>query len=569
MPQKKRLLRGLDDFQKLIEGGGYFVDKTLLIKEVLDDEHQVVLLPRPRRFGKSLNLSMLANFFDITQPNNQHLFEPYKIWKTGERYTKQRGKYPVIQLSLKDIKESTYKDSLEFFRVILSELYLKHDYILEGKALRAKEKKDFEEVVNEEVGNVKIQSALKKLSGYLQRYHQQPVVILVDEYDSPIHTAYQNGYYKKMVSFMKSFLGGALKSNEALYKGVITGILRVSKESIFSDLNNIKTYSVLNHSFADKFGFTESETKAILRHFGLKDDFDLIKKWYDGYKVGKVTDVYNPWSITGYIGSHSEGFGAHWVNTSSDELIKERIIEKGAKDIRSDIEVLLSGKTISKPIEENMVFDDFYKQKELLWSLLLYSGYLTAVGKDESHVNIYQLKIPNYEIKTLFQHIIWNWFEVGLKITTSLLLKMVKSLTENRIEKFEKYFQEIMGDTFSYFDVTKNPEDVWQAYILGLLAISGEDYIIKSNRESGAGRYDILMLPKVKTKYGVLMEIKTMDKDATQPQIDAKLEEALEQIEKNEYYKELIVQGIPKRIEIAMVFAGKKVYMRPKQGDSN
>ena len=271
--------------------------------------------------------------------------------------------------------------------------------------------------------------------------------------------------------------------------------------------------------------------------------------------------MYNPWSITGYIAKEGEGFKAHWVNTSSDELIRERIIEKEATSIRNDIEQLLLGNIIVKRIDENIVFEDFDTDKELLWSLLLFAGYLTPTRRIAE--GFYGLRIPNYEVKTLFQKIIQQWLQRQVSIRSSLLLQMIQSLTNNRIKDFEKYFQAIMGDTFSYFDVGKRPEDVWQAYVLGLLAIAGEDYIIRSNRESGNGRYDILMLPKVKTKYGIVIEIKSMDKKSTQQQIDKQLDKALEQIKKNEYYKELLAHNIPKRIEIAMVFTGKKVYMKP------
>lgn len=559
MVKQKRLLRGLDDFQKLINRGGYFVDKTLLIQDVLDDGHEVILLPRPRRFGKSLNLSMLANFFDITQKENATLFKPYKIWKAGKRYTDKQGKYPVIKLTLKDIETATFKEYLEDFQFLTAELFESHNYLLSSDRLTERQKKDIAIFIDREASIAMLKKSLKMLSIFLAQHHQQKVIILIDEYDAPIHTGYRNGYYKSIIRFMKTFLGGALKTNKYLYKSVITGILRVSKESIFSELNNIEVYSVLDYQYSDKFGFTEKETKDLLQHFHLLKDFGQIKQWYNGYKMGNVEDIYNPWSITGYILKYEQGFEGHWVNTSSDELIRERIAEKSAKEIRGDIELLLSGKTIQKRIEEKMVFGDFYTKKELLWSLLLYAGYLTIAEKEDQQ--FYQLKIPNYEIKTLFQEIIWHWFEVGFNVTPSLLKKMIESLTQNRIKDFEKYFQGVMEDTFSYFDVTKNPEDVWQAYTLGLLSISKEDYIIRSNRESGAGRYDILMLPKVKTEYGIVMEIKTMDKDATQEQIDAKLEEALGQIERNEYYKELIVHNIPKRIEIAMVFTGKKVQM--------
>ena len=315
---------------------------------------------------------------------------------------------------------------------------------LESSYLTTREKKDIKAIIDRTASNLLVKRGLKKLSLYLFKHYKEKVVILIDEYDAPIHAGYRNGYYKDIVKFMKAFLGGTLKGNSAIYKGIITGILRVSKESIFSDLNNIEVYTVLNHRYADKFGFTEAETRTLLDYFKLSNKFELVKNWYDGYTIGNVTDIYNPWSVTGYIRSYQEGFNTHWVNTSSDELIKERIIEKSAASIRLDIETLLLGKTIQKPIEAKMVFADFDTRKELLWTLLVFSGYLTLGGVKED--GGYTLKIPNYEISTLFRKIIWHWFEVSFNITHSLLSEMVKALTQNRIKEFEKYFQQVMGD---------------------------------------------------------------------------------------------------------------------------
>lgn len=560
--QKKRLIRGTQNFKELIKQNGYFVDKTLLIQEIIDDSHKIILLPRPRRFGKSLNLSMLAHFFDIEKPENKPLFEPYQIWKTGDYYTQQQAQYPVIHFSLKEIQGTTYKACLEDMKMMLSLLFRDYYFLLKSDKLIEQEKKDILDIIARKAPIVLLKTSLKLLTQFLYRHYQQPVVVLVDEYDAPIHAGYRNGYYDDIIKFMKTFLGGALKGEAVVYKGVITGILRISRESIFSDLNNIEVYTVLNYRYSNHFGFTVSETKALLAHFNLAENFDLVKKWYNGYTFGKLNGIYNPWSVTGYIRNHEEGFNTHWANTSSDELIKDRIVEKKAAAIRSDIETLLLGETINKPIETKMVFRDFDTQKELLWTLLVLSGYLTAIKKVAK--KNYHLKIPNYEILTLFQEIIWHWFEVSFNVTQSLLLKMVEALTQNRIKAFEKHFKAVMGDTMSYFDPAKNPEAVWQAYVLGLLSIAKEDYIIRSNRESGYGRYDILMLPKNKTKYGIVLEIKAVDKDTSQKAMESKLQEALEQIQKNEYYKELIAHNILKRIEVAVVFAGKKVKMLAK-----
>ncbi len=566
--QKKRLIRGQQNFKGLIDRNGYFVDKSLLIQEVIDDANTVILLPRPRRFGKSLNLSMLSHFFNIQKPENKALFEPYKIWRTGAYYTEQQGKYPIIHISLKEVESSTYKGCMEDVQYMLSHLFLQYNYLLESPQLLPQEKKEIEAIMNRTAPLIILQNGLKNLSQCLYKHYQQQVVVLIDEYDAPIHAGYKYGYYDKIIEFMRSFLGGALKGNEineneVIYKSVITGILRVSKESIFSGVNNIVAYTLLDSDYADKFGFTEEETKQILAHFQLSEHYENVKQWYDGYHIGDLTDIYNPWSITGFISKKEKEFVSHWVNTSSDELIKERVIEKEAETMRKDIEILLMGKTISKTLESNMVFRDFDTNKELFWTLLTFSGYLTPIKKIARKT--YQLSIPNYEIDTLFEDIIWYWLQAKMNITYYRLLEMVNALTSNRIQEFEKRFKTVMGDTMSYFDPAKNPEAVWQAYILGLLAVAKQDYIIRSNRESGHGRYDILMLPREdKTKYGIVIEIKAMAKGATQKEIEDKLEEALKQIQKNEYYQELITHNIPKRIEIAVVFVGKKVFLLPK-----
>lgn len=571
MQEQKNLIRGTDDFKNLIQKNGFFVDKTLLIQEVLDDSHDVVLLSKPRRFGKSLNLSMLANFFDRQQPENVELFKPFKIWEMGKKYTAQCGKYPVIHLTLKDADEETFEDCLDTLKDIISEQFQNYYYLLSSKKLKPIQKKDLKDIINRTASKTIFKRSIKKLSRALYDHHGQKAIILIDEYDGPILAGYRHGYYRSIIRFMKGFLGGAFKTNTYIYKGVITGVLRVSKESLFSNINNVEVYTVLSYRYADKFGFTEEETQNLLHHFNLEKDFEIVKKWYDGYNIGNLSDIYNPWSITGYIAKHYEGFKAHWVNTSGDELIKERIIEQNAAAFRTDVERLLLGQTIIKQIEEQIVFADFLSKKELFWSLLLYSGYLTPV-KALPTLDFYELSIPNYEIKTLFQKIILQWFDAGMDVNASLLQQMIHSLTQNHIKDFEKYFKVLMGDTFSYFDLDnpadeeqkKQAEKVWQAYTLGVLSIASEDYIIKSNRESGDGRYDILLLPKEKTLYGIIIEVKTMAKDATEKQINTKLKKALGQIEKNEYYKELIIHNIPKRIEIAMVFVGKKVYIKSK-----
>ncbi|MCO6487654.1 MAG: AAA family ATPase [Phaeodactylibacter sp.] len=559
MTSRKRLKIGTSDYRNLIEDSGYFVDKTLFIKEVIDSAHEVMLIPRPRRFGKTLNLSMLRYFFDVTQPDAAKLFEPYLIWKEEAYYTSQQGKYPVIYLTLKSAKAATFERSQADLHNILTNLHREHGWLLESDILKGYEKIDFKKIVYGEASPTLYENSLNKLSEYLYRHYGQKAVILMDEYDAPIHTGFYHGYYDDIITLMKSLMENAFKDNKFLHKGVITGILRVSRESIFSDLNNLGVYSLLSHAFSDKFGFTEQETVQILDYFNLSESFGQIKEWYDGYQVGDKSHIYNPWSIINYIERHTEGFKPYWVNTSSDDLIKNRITAREAENIRANIEQLIKGETITKNIEENIVFADFTKDRELLWSLLTFSGYLTPVKDREGEA--FDLKIPNYEVKTLFKKIALEWLKKEVKVRDFTLRSMARSLVSNQIPDFEQHFKQLMGDTFSYFDIHTEPERVFQAYVLGLLGILGDDYVIRSNRESGSGRYDILLLPHDRSQYGVVMEIKQLKKDASEEQIRQQLREALGQITNNQYSGELLAHKIDKRIEMAIVFVGKEVFI--------
>jgi hypothetical protein len=364
---------------------------------------------------------------------------------------------------------------------------------------------------------------------------------------------------------MRNLLSGAFKDNSSLYKGVITGILRISKESIFTGLNNVSVYSILDDEFSDKFGFTETETKQIIQDFNVPTEYEQIKKWYNGYKIGNTNDIYNPWSILNYVISFKNGFKTFWANTSSDELIKEQLKKKDANYIREQFLKLINKETVEKEIDENFVFPDLITDKELLWTLLTFSGYLTS--KNKIGRKTYEIAIPNYEIKTVFQDIVFKWLSTDVNIKRSTLIDTTKYLINNNIEKFEKGFKEIIGDTFSYFDVKGEPENVYQSYVLGLLAIIGDDYIIKSNRESGEGRYDILLIPHDKTKYGIVIEIKQIAKQDTENEpdfilrINKKIKEAQKQIDRNKYYMELIDNKVPNIIKLPIVFAGKEPYI--------
>ncbi|HFA47496.1 MAG TPA: AAA family ATPase [Bacteroidetes bacterium] len=563
---KKRILKGDSNFKRLVANNGYFVDKTLLVKEFFDNGDMVLLMPRPRRFGKTLNLSMVEHFFDINKKESAELFSEYKISAEKEFCEQHQNRYPVINISLKSIRAENWEGCIENIKTEISDLYIEHDYLLESKNLRESEKRKFEKIIDETAKDKDYYYSLKHLSRYLKNHFGQPVIILVDEYDTPIIDGYTKKYYSQIITFMQVFMGTAFKGNDNLKKGLITGILRIARESIFSEMNNVGVYTITSLFFSDKFGFTEQETKDALQCFDLSDKFKSVQQWYNGYQFGNTKHIYNPWSIVNYLSRHEEGFKPYWINTGTDSLIKERILNPGDTENYDTLQKLISGQTIEKVLDENFVFSDFDTDKELLWTLLTFSGYLTQtknIGADS-----YELKIPNYEITKVFKDIVVKWLNINIKVKRELLVSATQHLVNNRIPEFEKGFKKIMGDTFSYFDTAGgNAENVYQAYVLGMLAIIGDDYIIKSNRESGEGRYDILLIPYDKNRYGIVIEIKQIKRDKKETdgnfynKINGQISEALNQIERNKYYKELLTHKIKNIIKLPIVFAGKEPFV--------
>ncbi|MEM1325701.1 MAG: AAA family ATPase [Bacteroidota bacterium] len=559
MQQQKNLQIGVSDFRHLIDEGGYFVDKTLLIKELVDSGFHVSLIPRPRRFGKSLNLSMLKYYFDYRKKDTQPLFEPFQIWQAGERYRQEQGSRPVIHFSLKSGKTPDFEQSKRSIHLTITNVYHSFRWLLEEGTLTETEKSKFNSILSDKADDSSYYGSIKELSKYLYRHSGKKVLILLDEYDAAIHAGFYYDYYDEIITLMKSILGNTFKDNEYLYKGVITGILRVAKESIFSDMNNLGVFTVLSSFFSDKFGFTSEEVRELLSHFGYGEEYAEVKAWYDGYRFGKTEDIYNPWAIVNYIARHTDGFQSYWGNTSSDDIIKSSISDKNNTALRNSVEQLIQGGTITRRLNENITFPDFYSDPTIFWSLLTFSGYLTPA--EQLTRTEYILRIPNYEIQILFQEIILTWLRIDLKIRETTMRKMTKGLTENRFAEFEEAFRSIMNDTFSYFDIHTEPERVYQAYVLGLLGMLSDHYVIKSNREAGKGRYDIMLLPKDKSQYGVLMELKQLEKEATEAKIQAALTDALSQIERNQYYQALQAQDISERLDVAIVFVGKEVYL--------
>jgi len=575
MKTNKRLKIGSSDFRSIIRDNGYFVDKTLFIKEFIEHDSYIQIIPRPRRFGKTLNLSMIEYFFDIQKPESAALFHDFDISKEVEFCQQHQNQYPVINITLKEIREFNWKNCLESFKNTISNLFEKFDFLLQSDKLKTVEKEWFNEIIAGRASESKYKSSLKDLSYYLHKHFDNEVIILVDEYDAPIINAFRNTpspiknikgeptYYENVISFMQVFLGGAFKGNQSLKKGLITGVMRVGRESIFSEWNNFSVYGITSNYFADKFGFTQSETVKLLNYFGLQDHIADVEKWYDGYKFGNIDKIYNPWSIVNYVGNINDGFKPYWVNTSNDSLIKERITEPNVKEA---ILELINNQTIVRTIHENFVFPDFENDTELLWTLLFHSGFLTQVK--EVSLYRYELRIPNFELKFVFKNIVLEWINNSYKLNKDLLINTANYLVNNNIEKFEIGFKKVIGDTLSYFDLPN--EQLYHVYTLGLLAVLSDDYIIKSNRESGEGRYDIILIPYSTNNYGIVIEIKKIDGqreaetyETFSERINSEIDTALQQIERKKYYKELLSHkvNIEKIMRVPIVFAGKESFI--------
>jgi len=563
--RKKGIPIGIDDFKDMITSNGYFVDKSLFIKEVIDDISKVKLITRPRRFGKTLNLSMLRYFFEKTGEDNSLLFKDLKIWQQGEAYTKEQGIYPVVNLTFKDVKEKSFQSCFENLKIQLTEEYKRHDYILQSDKIRETDKKLFRDIIDAKASDVWYKNSLKLLTRLLYEYYQKEVMVLIDEYDTPINHGYICGYYDDIIDFMRNFLGSGLKGNPNLKTAVITGIYRVAKESIFSGFNNLKVCSVIHNPFVDKFGFAEEEVEDILNYYNMDGSIDDVKEWYNGYIFGDNTVIYNPWSILNYI--DNKKLQPYWVNTSSNDIIRD-VLTKTASGVKEKIEILIKGGALKdEVINTDTNFRDIRNRKiiseEVLWSLLLVSGYLKP--EDLRHTEygdtVCSLKIPNKEILKLYRDIISGWFETE-EVTSDNIKKLLKELVEGDIDKFKEGFQYLVEKTFSYFDVGENSaENFYHAFILGLFVNLEGKYRVKSNRESGYGRPDVMIIPKDGGKKGIVMEFKAIRSGDGQS-LEAKADEALEQIRKMNYAAELVDSGIKEAVEVAVVFHGKKVCIK-------
>jgi len=567
----QKLPVGLSDFKQVIEGNYYYVDKSLLLKELIDQGAVAMLIPRPRRFGKTLNLSMLRYFFEKpalptalgrpgTEEDNSRLFRHLKIWQAGEEYTGKQGKYPVIFLTFKDVKESSWESALNKMKRLIQEEFLRHKYLRAGKEMEAEEREYFNEIAKLTADQSAYEDSLKNLSRYLARSHSQKVILLIDEYDTPIQAGYVNGYYAEVVGFMRNLLSGGLKDNSNLEKGVLTGILRVAKESIFSGLNNLDVYTLLSLSFSDKFGLTEDDVIRLLDDFGLQKHDEEVRDWYNGYQFGDRI-IYNPWSIINYANKPLEGFKPYWLHTS-DNAIVEKLLTHGGQELKEELESLIRGDSVEKPIEENIVFRQIERRDDFLWSFLLFGGYLKSLSsrQDENTEKLYcQLAIPNREVRKIYVEVIERW--LAEKFADRKLQLMLNAFTTGDTPRFERLLREMVVQIFSCHNLGNESEKVYHAFIIGLLVWLGNRYEIKSDRESGYGRYDVMLIPRDPQAAGIIIEFKKVNTKRRETK-DRALAKAFQQIEEKNYAAELEQRGIQQIRKLAVVFKGKQVWVK-------
>ena len=543
---------GESDFKGLRIRNNYYIDKTMYIKDIIDNESRVLLVTRPRRFGKTLNMSMLRYYFDIKQKDSKELFKGLKILEQEDKYTSKLGAYPVIYLTLKDAGLMNYEMMIMQLKTIMMELFYEHRELLDGEIAEG-ERVIFNKILSASATDVDLLNSLKMLSKLMNQYYKKTVILLIDEYDVPLQNAYVEGFYDEAVKFFKTFFGTTFKDNPYLEKTVLTGVSRVAKESIFSGANNFDVYTVLDNEFADDFGITEEEMDKIIKDFNIQEEKEEIKKWYDGYKIGEVEGIYNPWSIINYL--NKKVLMPYWVNTSSNDLIK--LVLKNSSTIKEKIERLLKDEEIEVPINLETVIVGIENNENNIWGLMLGTGYLKVVQVVDLNKRLYRVKFPNYEIKYLFEEIIDDWFRD--KVIGNDLESILKDLVTLNMKEFEKKFEVLVKEMFSYMDVGENTaENFYHAFVLGMLVGLKDSYYVNSNRESGFGRYDILLEPKDKEGNSFIMEFKVLE-DKEEKTIEDTIKNAKKQIEEKGYESNLRERGFTNITKMVYAFKGKEV----------
>lgn len=547
---KKAIPVGIENFKELREEEYYYIDKTLLIDEILMAKTKVTLFTRPRRFGKTLNMSMLKYFFDVeNKEENRKLFEGLKI--SNSKYMSEQGKYPVIFISLKDLRADSWNECILEIKKIISKVYREFQYITVNMD---EYDKDVYNSIKNRKNDIDLNTSIELLSDFLCEYYSEKVIILIDEYDAPIINAFDKGYYNEAINFFQVFYSSALKTNDSLKYGILTGITRIIKEGIFSGLNNLKVDTILSQKYSEYFGLLEKEVVEMLDYFEMKYKMEEVKEWYNGYRFGD-NEIYNPWSIVNFVDNGE--IKAYWANVSGNTLL-ENMLDHAGESVYTDLKRFTEGESIEKYISDGTTINSLLSSDDEIWQLFLYSGYLTKAKKQREidvmseYTDIYNLKIPNKEIRKHFGNMFLNRF-FGTEIKTAILMK---ALENGDIKKFEKILGEIMINMLSHFDLDSEMEKIYQVFMIGLVGFLMGRYEIISNNESGYGRYDLAMIPIKSNEKAYLMEFKI---SKTKEGMTAKAEEALKQIDEKKYDTRIKARGIKNILKLGGAFYGKSV----------
>ena len=544
---------GLSDFKTLRLRRNYYIDTTEFIKHIIDNQSSVVLITRPRRFGKTLNMSTLRYYFDNQITDAKELFQGLKIMQFGKQYTSKMSNYPCIYLTLKDAGMPNYDYMIMQLKTIMMDLYFENKHLLEDAEMSEGERNIFNKMLSASANEIDLINGVKMLSKIMYRHYQKPVMLFLDEYDVPLQSAYIEGFYNEAVKFFKIFYGTTFKDNTYLQKTVITGVSRIAKESIFSGANNFDVYTVLDDEFATDFGITEHEIDKMIKDFNVEDEKDEIKKWYDGYKIGGQAGIYNPWSVLQYM--KNKILQPYWVNTSSNDLIK--MILKNSTTVKEKIERLLKDEPIEVRVDQETIMVDIEKNEDNIWGLLVGTGYLKPV--DILDGKKCKVQIPNYEIRALFEDIVEDWFND--KVIGNDLQSILKDLVTLNLNEYKKKFTKLVLEMFSYMDVGENTaENFYHAFVLGMLVGLKDSYYVNSNRESGLGRYDIMLEPKDKNQNSFIMEFKVLESDE-EYSLEDTIANAKKQIEDKMYEQNLRERGFDNITKMVYAFHGKNVKM--------
>jgi len=547
---------GMTDFLQLRREQAFFVDKSAFIAEIWRHHAQVLLLPRPRRFGKTLNLSMLRYFFEVSEEPRRDLFHHLAVADDREVMA-QQGRYPVVFLTFKDVKQKDFDACFEKLRTVIAGVYKRHRDLLDSAALSEEERAYYRSVLAGQASATALESSLEALTAWLHRAYGQAPILLLDEYDAPIHAGFRYGYYEQVISFLRNFLSGGFKDNAHLKKGVLSGVLRVAKESIFSGLNNLTVHSLLHRDFEDAFGFSEQETRRGLAAVGREGLLDTARSWYGGYRFGERT-VFNPWSVLNLMAAKDAEPQTFWINTSDNALARDLLLSPTA---RPKFETLLGGGAIVSPVNESLSFRELNSSADHAWSLLAFSGYLRVAGrKPKTYPPIYRLTVPNFETMQFFRKEASEWARA--RFGENRLINALEALTRGDVECFSAWLREMVAAAASYHDIGAEPEAFYHAFMLGLLTYLADRYEVRSNREAGYGRYDVALKPIAKARdWGVVFEFKKMGLERERKWEDA-MANALRQIRDKRYARELVEANVANIMEIGIVFTGKDVHVR-------